>query len=855
MKVCYDLSRDVREGLAEYSIPPSIRSELLDHQATAVQALGRRIITRGGTMLGDVVGLGKTLTAIAVALMLREEHGYLPLIVCPKNLVTMWTKHLDAYDLPGRVVSYSRAHTELPEMRRYPFVIVDESHILRNDTRRDYRAVQDYIHANESKVLLLTATPYNIRFRDVANQLALYIDDDDDLAITPSAALAADPQLYDKVDGKVTTLAAFRRSEEPDDWKRLMSEHLIRRTRSFIKANYARTDNNGEQYLQFTDGQRFQFPSRRAKPINHSFGDSDPAAVMASTRTLTVLQNLALPRYQLGAYLRPNATSTPEEERFVTNLGRGRGNVAGFVRTTFYKRLSSCGYSFTLSVQRHIARNELFLYAIDHDLALPTGTIAETSLSDDDDATQSDLDPSEHLDDDPERRYNTLLNASPAGLTWVRPDLFTSQLRTALEADTASLRELLASYGGWDASRDSKLNALTDLARTTHAHEKVLIFTEYKDTANYIGAALRIAGVTDLAVATGETEDPTSLARRFSPHSNTLPGQADPGPEHELRVLIATDVLSEGQNLQDAHIVVNYDLPWAIVRLIQRAGRIDRIGQAADTVLVYSFFHESLDNVITLRQRISNRLHANAEAFGSDEQFFGSDDEIRAITDLYNGTVDDLDQIDDVDASSLAFERWNTLQKTDPAFAARIAAMPDLVSATRARRLTDSSATVICHVRTEAGVDGFGAVGPDAAITRLLSGHEALRAFEAGPDEPGLDHQETHDDLLTNLVRGPLSTPTRIAGRLRGVRRNLWHRLGEELHNHDTDTSAALDALFQHPLTADADRRLRRAIRNGASNQELAARVSALHRDDQLVIAARSDRDPIRIVSSMGITP
>ncbi len=137
-------------------------------------------------------------------------------------------------------------------------------------------------------------------------------------------------------------------------------------------------------------------------------------------------------------------------------------------------------------------------------------------------------------------------------------------------------------------------------------------------------------------------------------------------PEDELRVLIATDVLSEGQNLQDAHIVVNYDLPWAIIRLIQRAGRVDRVGQKADNVLLYSFFHESVDNVIDLRRRISARLQANAEAFGSDEQFFGSDGETQTIADLYNGTLDDSDSGEDVDASSLAYQHWTQATGEDP---------------------------------------------------------------------------------------------------------------------------------------------------------------------------------------------
>lgn len=854
LKVCYDLSRDVREGLAEYALPTEIGKQLLEYQATAVQTLARRIMTRGGTMLGDVVGLGKTLTAIAVALMLRDEHGFMPLVVCPKNLVSMWEEHFEAYDLHGRVVPYSMAHRVLPELRRYAFVIVDESHTLRNESRRDYLEIQRYIQDNDSKVLLLTATPYNIRFRDVANQLGLYLDDDDDLGIAPTNAIAADPRFIDKVDGKTTTLAAFRRSEDPDDWKRLMSEHLVRRTRTFIKNNYSHTDADGNQYLEFANGQRFTFPRRIPRPVDHSFGPDDPAAIMASDDTLDTLTNLVLPRYELGNYVSPTATLTAAEQEFVDNLARGRGQVAGFVRTTFYKRLSSCGHSFTLSLQRHIARNELFVYAIDQGLAIPTGTIVDTSLAYDDDVdpTDEDVDPNENLGDDPSRRYEALVAADPNSVTWVRPEIFTPALRADLDRDTTALRGLLASYGGWDTARDSKFAALLALLTDEHPDEKVLVFTEYKDTADYIGTALRAAGIDDVGVATGDSEDPTALAHRFSPRSNALPGQEQHEIDNELRVLIATDVLSEGQNLQDAHIVVNYDLPWAIIRLIQRAGRVDRIGQASDTVLLYSFFHESVDTVISLRQRISDRLHANAEAFGSDEQFFGTDTEIRAITDLYNGTLDDQDNTDDVDASSLAYQRWHEAEKNDPELAKKIAALPDMISATRALRLSDRADGVLCYVRTESGIDGFGEATLDGQ-TRLLTGHEVLRAFEATPEEHGLEQHEQHDELLEQLVRGPLATPQIAAGRLRGVRRTLWRRLGETLNNHSADTQAALDELYQHPLTKYAEQRLRKAIRSGASDDDLATRITALNRDGDLVIASRTGKDPIRIVSSMGV--
>lgn len=855
LKLCYDLSRDVREGQDEYSVPLEVQSELLEYQATAVRTLARRIVTRGGTMLGDVVGLGKTITAVAVALMLREEHGYLPLVVCPKNLKQMWEDYFDAYEVPGRVVSYTEAHNVLPAISRYRFVIVDESHTLRNDKRRDYQAVLEYIDRVGARALLLTATPYNRRFEDVANQLGLFIQPDEDLGISPVNALAADSRLADRVDGKVTTLQAFKRSEDPDDWKRLMSEHLVRRTRTFIKNNYSDTDDDGSKYLRFADGTKFRFPDRVARPIDHPFDNGDPAALMVSDETLNTLQNLVLPRYSLIAYVDEKRRSewSDDDKVIVENLRRARGQVAGFVRTTLYKRLSSGGYAFTLSLRRHVARNELFLYAIDSGLPLPTGTIQEADLLDDDDIIEHEVDDTERLGDAAAQRYQALVDADPGYVTWIRPELFTPGLRDALRADTEALAALLDAYGSWEIGRDSKLAALAKLITDEHPAEKVLVFTEYKDTANYVAAALRSMGIDAVDSATGDDEDPTQLARRFSPRSNKLRAKGDvEHGEDELRVLISTDVLSEGQNLQDAHIVVNYDLPWAIVRLIQRAGRVDRVGQESSEVLLYSIFHGSLSNVLSLRQRIADRLQQNAQAFGSDEQFFGSEDEVRAINDLYDGTLDEAEDVEDIDAASLAYQYWSSALEQTPEAAERARRLPDLVDATRSKRVTDVEAGVGCYIRTEAGIDGFGWTTP-AGETRLLTGFETLRVFESSPDEPSADRLPNHDELVTDLVRGPLANPIVAAGRLRGVRRQIWKRLGESLFDFGPEASAALDLLYQHPLTNEADRRLRNAVRNGASDDELASRVAALAREDKLVIERRSGNDSIRIVSTMGV--
>jgi superfamily II DNA or RNA helicase len=691
LKLCYDLSKDVRDGLAEYDIAGPIGAQLLDFQKEAVQTLARRLGFRGGTMLGDVVGLGKTLTAVAVALLLLEEERYSTLVICPKNLVEMWQDHLHEYQVPGAVVPYSMAAKELPDLRRYHLVIVDESHTLRSDTRQDYQALHRYIRENASKVLLLTATPYNVGFKDVANQIGLYLDPDTDLGIEPSEALRKDPRLADKVDGKTSTLAAFRESIEPDDWKRLMSEHLVRRTRTFIKRqaeDAGQVDDRGV-YLTFADGSRFHFPTRVPRPLDHTFGEDDPAALMAAETTLDVIDELLLPRYDLRQYVRGKGILLIDDEQaLIEKWERGRGQVKGFVQTNFYKRLSSCGHSFILSLRRHADRNRLFLHALDHDLPLPTGTVLDAMFSTAD--TDGDFD----TEDDqpavsPQAQYDALRSKDPASITWVRSELFTGDLTADLRRDTAALEALIASFGDWSPTTDSKLARLIKLITQDHPEEKILIFTEYKDTADYIAAALRDHGIAGVGVTTGDTENPTEVARQFSPTSNAalVPEGAvehHVAAEDEYRVLVATDVLSEGQNLQDAHIVVNYDLPWAIIKLIQRAGRVDRIGQMSSQVIVYSLFHNSMEDVIDLRGRIKRRLESNAQAFGSDEQFFGDPKETQFLKDLYDGKLDEEELEADVDAASLAYQVWRKATAKDPELAERIIALPDLLTATRA---------------------------------------------------------------------------------------------------------------------------------------------------------------------------
>jgi superfamily II DNA or RNA helicase len=863
LKVCHELSEDAREGMG-YVLPPTIQNLLLDYQETAVRTLARRIVRRGGTMLGDVVGLGKTLTAIAVALMLEAAEDYTTLVLCPKNLERMWEEHLEKYGLLGaRVIPYSLADKKLPELKRFNLVICDESHNLRNNTTKVSEAIQDYVRRNGSKVLLLTATPYNLAFADVANQIGLYIDDDEDLGIQPTAAMAKDPTLIDKVDGKVTTLAAFRRSGEPDDWKRLMSDHLVRRTRSFIKRTAKKEtvtlpDGSTQQreYLEFANGQRFHFPARVPRPLSHDFSDDDPARLMEDDTTLNAIRDLTLPRYRLADYDEPKAPHSEKDTRILADIRSGRGNVSGFVRVGLFKRLSSSGYSFILSLRRQRARNELFIYAIENGLDVPLGSFNDYQFM----VSDEDLEEDEDLYGSLESQYRELQRRLPASTKWLGTKAFKATLRKDLARDNRIITEMLDRFGAWDAAKDSKINALVDLLRDQHPDEKVLVFTEYADTAGYVAQALRDAGIANIGLASGDSENPAGLARRFSPDSNRLPGD-DVAPEpvaDPIDVLVATDVLSEGQNLQDAHIVVNYDLPWAIIRIIQRAGRVDRVGQKSDTVFIYLITHEKVEQAIRLRQRIRQRLGDNAAAFGSDERFFGDDREVNLLDDLYKGAVPAEDQLNqdegEADAVSEAWLAWSQVKDQAPRLAAKILKMQDMVHSTRDPYGNETKTGIATFASTTSGVDAF-AVSCDnpggEPADRLLTPLEALHIFRAQESTPTAPLRADHFERESRLVREKLTSEVTTAGNLKGVRKWAVERLGGTIFG--ADASEALNAMNDRPLTESASMRLRQARRSKYSDQDLADLVKQLHDEGRLVIGS-AEKDEIRIVCSIGVT-
>ncbi|MBK8115450.1 MAG: NgoFVII family restriction endonuclease [Candidatus Accumulibacter sp.] len=899
LNIAYHLSTEARAGLSQFRLPARFEQELFDFQKSAVKIAARHLHRRGGVMIGDVVGLGKTMMATALARMFEDDLGYETLIICPKNLEPMWERYRTEYGLRGMVVPISQVSKRLPSLKRYRLVLIDESHNLRNREGRRYKAIADYIRSCDAKAILLTATPYNKTKTDLSSQLRLFIDEKANIGIRPERHMRkhgiSEPEFERRHQCKANSILAIEKSEEFDDWRELIRLYMVRRTRSFIIEHYTAEDDNGRRYIADNDGEKRYFPKRMPISLKFAVDEADPDdryARLYSAEMVDQINALHVPRYGMGLYVDPLAekTATAAERKLIDNLGRAGKRLMGFCRTNLFKRLESNGFSFLQSIDRHILRNQIYLYAIENALDLPVGVLDAGLL----DLGRVDED-AEGLEGDPEDLLDGLVepvaeaDAAPDGLArarivyqqyaceykkrfkWIRPTLFKRSLSEHLAADTQALLDLLRAHGRWDPQHDQKLIALQRLVERTHAKDKVLIFTQFADTARYLAREVRRVGNAQVEVATGASADPYALACRFSPKSNNK----SVSKSDEVRVLICTDVLSEGQNLQDSNVVVNFDLPWAIIRLIQRAGRVDRIGQRAEEIHCYSFLPaEGVERLINLRARIQQRLLENAEVVGTDEAFF-EDDDANTIRDLYtekSGVLDDSD--DDVDLASYAWQIWKQATQDKPELAHAVESMPPVVYSARAFAFDETalsslggdaaSGGTLVYVKSPEGNDHLAWISPDGKVV-TESQFTILRVAECAPDTPAVPRAENHHELVAEGLKLAVHQGKAIGGGLgrpSSPRRRAYESLKRyaEAQRHtlfrDEELERALDDLYARPLLETAADLLNRLMRGGVNDEELAGAVKTLREEGRLTYTEEDAqlREP-RVVCSLGLIP
>ena len=862
MKMAWHLSEDARKGLTDFYIPKELKNVLFDFQSAAVRIAARHVYHRDGVLIGDVVGLGKTLMAIGTAKILEEENGWQSLILCPKNLEAMWDEHIQKWGVRGRVIPISQVQQKLPTLKRHHIVIIDESHNLRNPLGKRYQIVKDYILQNDSKCILLSATPYNKTYKDLSSQLGLFIDSDADLGIRPNRFLK---EAGEHFEGFASSLKAFEESDYPEDWQQLMAQFLVRRTRSFIKENYGKKSKNGRYYIEATaEGKKF-FPERVAKTISYEVDEQ--YKMLFSEEVVDMINDLKLARYDLSQYKKKNLTGLSiEEENLFKDLERSRAHPKGFCRINLFKRLESSGFSFLQSVQRHILRNCIFIYAIETEQDLIVGekggeVIADAfddkeggmiGFSEENEETSWFFTDFDSFHKKAEEAYKKYKEKNSKSLRWVSSSYFTDKLKEDLKKDTEQFISLLKKSKNWNPEKDLKLKKLEELLKK-RKEKKVLIFTQSRETAEYLIEQLQIRGLKNSELITGGTDNIQPIIKRFSPISNEFDIK-----ESKIDILVTTDVLSEGQNLQDCNTVINYDLPWAIIKLIQRVGRIDRIGQESDKIFCYSFMpDEGLERQINLRSRIQNRLRENAVVIGTDEQFFENEKQI--LIDLYNEKSETLEKemADDIDLSSFALEIWNKGKKKDPTLEEKVKNMPDVVHSSKEIGKPNQSEGVLLFAKSH--INNYLLYLNEEGKSIKEDQMSILKIAECQPDTKPLKRTEKHYEIVKSGLEDIHESFSKfgLSNRL-GTSRNPRRKLFEKLHDipeKDEEEKQIMDDIHHFPLSNEAENTLKRMFRKKISDKEIFNLVREKYKNEILLNkkeTKRMDEKP-QIICSMGL--
>ena len=596
--------------------------QLANFQMDAVRRGLDIIAEHGGCYIGDVVGLGKTFIGAKILEQLKRLHPRAgnPLIICPAPLVSMWGEVSQTYQLGADVVSQSNIavppQAEWDEEQEdwviagepargqlltdlYPNngpVLIDEAHHFRNSASNRYQGVKSYLQNGDHPVVLLSATPQNLSPMDIYHQISAFMDDDDHgLPIEPPNL-----QRYFRAHAK----DAASSEEARRAIQRVLTPIFIRRRRRDIIEIYG---DSAE-----VNGQPVKFPAPKLDNLAYRL-DRVYAEAGGPEALFEQLAQHRGARYQPLDYLKKEHRGNPRYDA----IKRSRGRIAGLIQTLTLKRLESSVHAFRRTLDNLIKSNANFRAALSGGY-VPTGRQATRLL------TAPDFDPDAMLEalaaDEAESGRRS---AHPTGHFDLRRWL------ADLEADAARLTAVKESIRPITAAHDDKLARLRHFLQSAELQgQKALVFSESRDTVEYLYRELNPGGANpEIAMLTSRNNDnQAEIIARFSPQSNQAGRRAAARP---IRILLATDVVSEGQNLQDCHRVINYDLHWNPVKLIQRFGRVDRIGAAADTVYLHNMWPDTgIDETLSLTDRVGARIQSFHNVIGHDSQVLSPDERL-----------------------------------------------------------------------------------------------------------------------------------------------------------------------------------------------------------------------------------
>lgn len=651
-----DISEDVLPNEATGFKQSKIWSMLYDFQRDAVLAIINKLERYNGCILADSVGLGKTFTALAV-IKYYENRNKTVLVLCPKKLSENWNTYKDNYvnnPIASDRLNYDVLfHTDLSRSGgfsngldldrlnwgNYDLVVIDESHNFRNGAgthantqeNRYVKLMDKVIRAGvKTKVLMLSATPVNNRFTDLKNQLAIAYEGNSEF-------------INDKLDTKKPIEDIFRLAQKAfNAWSKLDPEDrttdALLHTLDFDffevldSVTIARSRKHIEKYYNTEEIGKFP---QRLKPISRRPSMTDLSSAINYNRIYEQLMQLTLVIYTPSNYIFPSKMSkyidlTHNKGNNLTQKGREQG-IRRLMSINLLKRLESSVYSFNLTLNRILELIKSTITAID---SFEKNGKADLDMYE---ASDSDFDI-----DDENNDYFTVGKKVKIDLA----DMDYKTWRDELQHDADTLELLTLMIADVTPEHDLKLQTLLHLLDEKMKHpinegnKKVLIFSAFSDTAEYlydqVSAYMKSNYGLDTAVITGSIDGRTTIKGLKATLNNVLTCFSPisksrdvlmPDSTKEIDILIATDCISEGQNLQDCDYLVNYDIHWNPVRIIQRFGRIDRIGSRNRYIRLVNFWPDmTLDDYINLKSRVETRMKISVMTSTGDDNLINPEE-------------------------------------------------------------------------------------------------------------------------------------------------------------------------------------------------------------------------------------
>ena len=767
----------------------------LSYQIDAVNDGYSKMIKYNGFFLSDVVGLGKTVVAALIAKRFFFSNGFpshrsRTLVIVPPALKDCWIETLETFKIDNvKVITNGSLH-KLKSPETYDLIIVDEAHKFRSDTASMYNELQKLCKtktirfdgsAHDKKVILISATPLNNKPEDIANLVYLFQDSKDSNLEEGNLQ-----RFFREQTDKYKKLKKLKDIEEISAGIKAIYEKIrvkvvepltVRRTRADLLGN--------EAYSKDLEEQGISFPFVKAPEKIYYQLDSNLDALYDQTIE-ALSKRLKYFRYQAIKYLISGKKKKYPKADMVSI------QLAGIMKTLLVKRIDSSFEAFKQSLRRYRDANRVMLDMFEKGTIYiaPNLNVNELLMADKEDELIKQID---------EARY------TDPTIEICTPEEFDPLFIKGLQDDGDILEDLVTE---WDKiTQDPKLEEFEkrlqqELFDKNINHEgKLVIFSESKETTEYLAKELKLRGFSKILTVTSANRRDMMpiLKENFDANFNGY-------KKNDFDIVISTEVLAEGVNLHRANVIVNYDTPWNSTRLMQRIGRVNRIGSTAAEIHIYNFFPTTkVNNDIELEKKAKMKLFAFHAALGEDSQIYSTDEQPESF-----GLFDK--NIDEERDEKLCYLMWlRQLKSENPELIKRISKLPLRARVGRKNKLIPHS--TITFIRNKRR-DAFTFVREDGRAEELTF-LEAVKEFHARIDEKSIPLHNLHHEQVAKAVEifNQLDNQTKVSDK----------KVNTSQGPNEKKAIAYLDGFIHIPEISEKEKELiskaKRAITTGRFQQ------------------------------------